>query len=152
MPRKQWHFLIRMVFKRLLLKHHFPKSYASYRYVNAHGLRFFKDNYNTNLYFRNLPLLMDEFMLNETILRLLNGEGSVKCSRILRTNSGQSRGVGFARMDSRRAAELVIGRMNGVVLMGCVSPIYVRFADNTSQKQLKEQTRSWTTNEPNNEK
>uniref|UniRef100_A0A915HKH5 Protein alan shepard n=1 Tax=Romanomermis culicivorax TaxID=13658 RepID=A0A915HKH5_ROMCU len=68
----------------------------------------------TNLYIANLPPNWTENNL-ET---LLSPYGSVTSTRILRTVAGHSRGVGFARMDSRETCERIIAKFNGQPIPG----------------------------------
>uniref|UniRef100_A0A8R1DEG0 RRM domain-containing protein n=1 Tax=Caenorhabditis japonica TaxID=281687 RepID=A0A8R1DEG0_CAEJA len=63
----------------------------------------------TNLYIANLPLEFTEQMLETE----LNKYGMVISTRILRTPDNQSRGVGFARMDSKEKCEVIISALNG---------------------------------------
>ncbi|EGT56703.1 CBN-SUP-26 protein [Caenorhabditis brenneri] len=63
----------------------------------------------TNLYIANLPLDFTEQMLETE----LNKYGMVISTRILRTPDNQSRGVGFARMDSKEKCEVIISALNG---------------------------------------
>lgn len=58
----------------------------------------------TNLYIANLPPTYNEQMLHE----LLESEGLVISTRILRNSDGVSRGVGFARMDSKECCDKII--------------------------------------------
>ncbi|CAO4371574.1 unnamed protein product [Caenorhabditis nigoni] len=63
----------------------------------------------TNLYIANLPIDFTEQMLETE----LNKYGMVISTRILRTPDNQSRGVGFARMDSKEKCEVIISALNG---------------------------------------
>lgn len=63
----------------------------------------------TNLYIANLPLDFTEQMLETE----LNKYGMVISTRILRTPDNNSRGVGFARMDSKEKCEVIISALNG---------------------------------------
>lgn len=58
----------------------------------------------TNLYIANLPENYNEEMLQD----LLEKEGIVISTRILRNSDGISRGVGFARMDSKECCDKII--------------------------------------------
>lgn len=80
----------------------------------------------TNLYFSNLPLATTEMEL-EAMLRTY---GVVVSSRILRHDSGSSRGVGFARMKSRAVCIEIAKDFNGKVLEGATEPVLCKFADN----------------------
>lgn len=85
-----------------------------------------QDQDPTNLYLANLPSTWTETNL-ET---LLAPHGPVTSTRILRTANGHSRGVGFARMDSRETCERIIAKFNGQPVPGLtVEPLLVKFAD-----------------------
>ena len=86
----------------------------------------------TNLYIANLPRHFTE----SDIERLLSQYGTVISTRILRDVSLQSRGVGFARMESKEKCEEVIGGFNGKVLPGCSEPLLVKFADGGNKKRM----------------
>ncbi|KAJ1557536.1 hypothetical protein HK405_015774 [Cladochytrium tenue] len=77
---------------------------------------------------------MDE----QGMLRLFASH-KVISNKILRDQSKNSRGVGFARMETREAAHAVIAELNGQVLSGSTQPLQVRFADSEGQKRLKQQ-------------
>lgn len=101
----------------------------------------------TNLYIANLPPHMNEAELEQ----LLAQHGQVISTRILRDNNVQSRGVGFARMESREKCELIIQIFNKVVLRDAKEPLLVKFADSGNKKRnqykTKDQT-SWERSEP----
>jgi len=92
----------------------------------------------TNLYISNLPRTVTETEL-ET---LLSGFGSVISTRILRDNNGVSKGVGFARMESKEKCELIITKFNGKYLhqrnettaQGAIEPLLCKFADGGPKK------------------
>ena len=68
----------------------------------------------TNLYFANLPSY-----LSEADLKLMIGPfGQVISTRILRDNQDISRGVGFARMESKEKCEDIIREFSGKFLPG----------------------------------
>ncbi|KAI8618853.1 hypothetical protein BC830DRAFT_1078950 [Chytriomyces sp. MP71] len=95
-------------------------------------LKNLQDEESTNVYVSNLPLEMDE----EGMLKLF-APHTVISTKILRDPATQlSRGVGFARMDSRASATAVIGEFNGTILESgqCLQ---VRFADSAAQKRFK---------------
>ncbi|CAL4114244.1 unnamed protein product, partial [Meganyctiphanes norvegica] len=85
----------------------------------------------TNLYIANLPPLMNEAELEQ----LLAQHGQVISTRILRDNNVQSRGVGFARMESREKCETIIQIFNKKVLRGAKEPLLVKFADSGNKKR-----------------
>ncbi|XP_059909441.1 RNA-binding motif, single-stranded-interacting protein 3-like [Gadus macrocephalus] len=66
----------------------------------------------TNLYISNLPVSMDE----QELENMLKPFGHVISTRILRDANGQSRGVGFARMESTEKCDVVIQNFNGKFL------------------------------------
>lgn len=68
----------------------------------------------TNLYIANLPLYMTETNLED----MFHPFGQVISTRILRDNQGHSRGVGFARMESKEKCEQIIQTFNGQKLPG----------------------------------
>eukprot|EP00040_Diaphanoeca_grandis_P015720 m.80563 g.80563 ORF g.80563 m.80563 type:complete len:572 (+) comp25322_c0_seq1:309-2024(+) len=96
----------------------------------------------TNLYLTNLPNDQDEAALSAMLIQCLeNVKGEVVSCRILRepdgTSSGMSRRVGLARMDCREACEVIIKRLNGCILPGCVDPLRVKFANSPSPRKSK---------------
>lgn len=93
----------------------------------------------TNLYISNLPRSVTETELES----LLAAFGSVISTRILRDNSGLSKGVGFARMESKEKCEQIIHQFNGKYLhqirngtppVGAVEPLLCKFADGGPKK------------------
>ncbi|XP_071966106.1 RNA-binding motif, single-stranded-interacting protein 3-like isoform X3 [Antedon mediterranea] len=85
----------------------------------------------TNLYITNLPKHMDEKELE----KLLSPYGQVISTRILRDELKQSRGIGFARMESKEKCEEIIGMFNGKVLTGQTEPLLCKFADGGVKKR-----------------
>ncbi|XP_063233086.1 protein alan shepard isoform X4 [Bacillus rossius redtenbacheri] len=85
----------------------------------------------TNLYIANLPLNFKETDLDQ----LLNKYGQVVSTRVLRDTSGQSKGVGFARMDSKERCEHIITMLNGKMIPGSKEPLLVKFADGGNKKR-----------------
>ncbi|ESO03534.1 hypothetical protein HELRODRAFT_111970 [Helobdella robusta] len=63
---------------------------------------------STNLYIANLPDYFNESDLEQ----LISSVGNIVSTRILREVSGKSRGVGFARLESRECCEKVIQAFN----------------------------------------
>ncbi|KAM0749381.1 hypothetical protein T439DRAFT_335286 [Meredithblackwellia eburnea MCA 4105] len=96
------------------------------------------DRFNTNLYLSNLPI-----HYNEQDLENLFHPYHVKSLRLLREEGltegpiGQSRGLGFARLETREAALASIKNLKNVVLPGARLPLKIRFADNPQQKEFK---------------
>ncbi|XP_030846127.1 RNA-binding motif, single-stranded-interacting protein 3 isoform X7 [Strongylocentrotus purpuratus] len=87
----------------------------------------------TNLYISNLPHNIDEKALES----MLSPIGHVISTRILRdTTTHDSRGVGFARMESKEKCEEVIRRFNGVTLdPSQQEPLLCKFADGGVKKR-----------------
>lgn len=85
----------------------------------------------TNLYIANLPAYINETDLE----KMFQPFGTVISTRILRDNGGTSRGVGFARMESKEKCEQVIQAFNGKMLQGCKEQLTAKFADGGSKKK-----------------
>ncbi|CAB3361765.1 Hypothetical predicted protein, partial [Cloeon dipterum] len=85
----------------------------------------------TNLYIANLPLNYKENDLDA----LLTKYGQVISTRILRDTNGQSKGVGFARMESKEKCEQIIQMFNSQQLQGSKEPLLVKFADGGNKKR-----------------
>ncbi|XP_037909014.1 protein alan shepard isoform X5 [Hermetia illucens] len=85
----------------------------------------------TNLYIANLPPTFKETDL-ETLLAKY---GQVVSTRILRDQQGQSKGVGFARMENREKCEHIIQVFNGHQIQGAKDPLLVKFADGGPKKK-----------------
>lgn len=66
---------------------------------------------------------------------MLSKYGQVISTRILRDQQGLSKGVGFARMESRERCEQIIQVFNGSQLQGAKDPLLVKFADGGSKKK-----------------
>lgn len=84
----------------------------------------------TNLYFANLPKTMNENELEQMLLPY----GPVVSTRILRDNNGHSRGVGFARLESKDKCDSAIKVFNGNHISGCQEPLLVKFADGSKKR------------------
>merc|ERR1719445_794708 len=85
----------------------------------------------TNLYIANLPHSVKESDL-ET---MFSPYGQVVSTRILRDTNQQSRGVGFARMESRDKCEQIISIFNARALPGSSQPLVVKFADGGTSRR-----------------
>lgn len=85
----------------------------------------------TNLYIANLPLSFKENDVDNMLAKF----GQVISTRILRDTTGMSKGVGFARMESREKCEQIIQMFNGSPLAGAKEPLLVKFADGGSKKK-----------------
>jgi len=68
----------------------------------------------TNLYISNLPAYLSEVDLEV----MFSSYGKVISTRILRDPHGTSRGVGFARMDTKETCDAIIDAFNGKYLNG----------------------------------
>ncbi|XP_026327403.1 protein alan shepard [Hyposmocoma kahamanoa] len=101
----------------------------------------------TNLYMANLP---PHFKEND-VDQLLAKFGQVVSTRILRDTHGHSKGVGFARMESREKCEQIIQMFNGNPIPGAKEPLLVKFADGGNKKkalykQNDNNSRAWRDN------
>ncbi|KAK3732813.1 hypothetical protein QZH41_017721, partial [Actinostola sp. cb2023] len=85
----------------------------------------------TNLYIQNLPPHYDEAMLEN----MFSKYGKVISTRILRDKDTNSKGVGFARMESSEKCEQVIRDFNKKTLPGCIQELVVKFADGGPKKR-----------------
>lgn len=85
----------------------------------------------TNLYIANLPPNYKE----SDVDNLLAKYGQVISTRILRDSMGSSKGVGFARMESKEKCEQIIQIFNGSTLPGSKEALLVKFADGGNKKK-----------------
>lgn len=89
----------------------------------------------TNLYIANLPHSVKESDLEG----MFSSYGQVISTRILRDSNQQSRGVGFARMESREKCEQIISMFNNKPLggpgPGQYQPLVVKFADGGTSRR-----------------
>ncbi|KAL2153265.1 hypothetical protein VTH82DRAFT_4420 [Thermothelomyces myriococcoides] len=105
------------------------------------------DETSTNLYLSNLPK-----RLNESELNAIFAGYHVVSSKILRDSMGNSRGVGFARFETREECEEIIKKYHGASIGEEGMLMQVRYADTPAQKELKRITaerRQFRTNEYN---
>ncbi|KND88757.1 Sporulation-specific protein 5 [Tolypocladium ophioglossoides CBS 100239] len=105
------------------------------------------DEGSTNLYISNLPKSLTEVELATIFLGY-----TILSSKILRDSMGNSRGVGFARFESRDICDEVIRKFNGVSIGEEALLMNIRYADTPAQKELKRVTaerRQFRTNEYN---
>ncbi|KFY22903.1 hypothetical protein V493_06258 [Pseudogymnoascus sp. VKM F-4281 (FW-2241)] len=93
------------------------------------------DHSSTNLYVSNLPETMNEVELAATFM-----DYNVVSSRILHDSQGNSRGVGFARFESRDICEEIIRTFHGQPVGDEGLLLQVRYADTPAQKDLKKVT------------
>ncbi|KAL3832647.1 hypothetical protein ACJMK2_024272 [Sinanodonta woodiana] len=85
----------------------------------------------TNLYIANLPIYFSE----QNLENMFKDYGTVISTRILRKPDGISRGVGFARMESKDKCDQIITAFNAKILPGCTEPLLVKFADGGNKKK-----------------
>lgn len=85
----------------------------------------------TNLYIANLPPSYKESDVDTMLAKY----GQVISTRILRDTEGVSKGVGFARMESKEKCEQIIQMFNGNVIPGSKDPLLVKFADGGNKKK-----------------
>ncbi|XP_065166053.1 protein alan shepard isoform X2 [Atheta coriaria] len=85
----------------------------------------------TNLYIANLPTTYKE----SDVDNMLSKFGQVISTRILRDSVGVSKGVGFARMESKEKCEQIINMLNGHSLPENKEPLLVKFADGGNKKK-----------------
>ncbi|KAJ4210244.1 hypothetical protein NW767_000513 [Fusarium falciforme] len=105
------------------------------------------DDTSTNLYISNLPKSLTEVELGTIFLGF-----TILSSKILRDSMGNSRGVGFARFESREVCDEIIERFTGLALGEEGLLMNIRYADTPAQKELKRVTaerRQFRTNEYN---
>ncbi|KAK4235311.1 hypothetical protein C8A03DRAFT_17928 [Achaetomium macrosporum] len=105
------------------------------------------DDTSTNLYLSNLPK-----RLNESELNAIFAGYHIVSSKILRDSMGNSRGVGFARFETREECEEIIKKYHGASIGEEGMLMQVRYADTPAQKELKRITaerRQFRTNEYN---
>ncbi|XP_065189376.1 RNA-binding motif, single-stranded-interacting protein 1-like isoform X2 [Sycon ciliatum] len=89
----------------------------------------------TNLYIANLPYNVDE----KTLESILEPCGTIVSTRILRDlSTGQSKGVGFCRMQTKESCERAIAKFNGQVLPSFpgTTPLHVKFADISNRRRV----------------
>ncbi|XP_035825495.1 RNA-binding motif, single-stranded-interacting protein 1 [Aplysia californica] len=85
----------------------------------------------TNLYIANLPV----YFMEKNLENMFKEYGTVISTRILRKPDGLSRGVGFARMESKEKCDQIINAFNNKMLPGCTEPLLVKFADSGNKKK-----------------
>ncbi|BFZ02205.1 hypothetical protein BsWGS_05244 [Bradybaena similaris] len=88
---------------------------------------------HTNLYIANLPV----YFMEKDLEHILEEYGRVISTRILYKPDGESRGVGFASMESKEICDQVIKAFNKTMLPGCREPLLVKFAERGSKKKTK---------------
>ncbi|KAJ9656649.1 hypothetical protein H2201_008476 [Coniosporium apollinis] len=101
-------------------------------------LKALSDESNTNLYVSNIPKNMDERELASVFAPY-----KVCSARVLRDPRGDSRGIGFARFESREVCEEIIKNFNNTPVSkpgGEEHLIQIRYSDTHEQKVLKQYT------------
>ncbi|KAJ9655556.1 hypothetical protein H2201_008781 [Coniosporium apollinis] len=101
-------------------------------------LKVLSDESNTNLYVSNIPKNMDE-----RELALVFAPHKVCSARVLRDPSGNGRGSGFTRFESRWVCEEITKNFNNTPVSkpGCEEHlIQIRYSDTHEQKVLKQHT------------
>jgi len=98
----------------------------------------------TNLYVANLPVHVTETDLEAMFAPF----GAVVSTRILRDQHGISRGVGFARMESRDKCQAIIQAFNGKLLPRHSEFLTVKFADGGNKKKSQGSSRQWVNRTP----
>lgn len=100
----------------------------------------------TNLYFANLPHSIDETSLTEMLQTRFNVQ--VSSTRIMRERTGQSKGVGFARIDESVICDRIIQELNQKPYPGLEGSsgtskvLLVKLADTGNQKRQRNLTSS----------
>ncbi|KAI9342912.1 hypothetical protein BDR26DRAFT_858979 [Obelidium mucronatum] len=108
-----------------------PRSPSKDTFVNR--LKSLHDDQSTNIYVSNLPANMDEDGLIELLL-----PRTVVSAKILRDPATQkSRGVGFARLETRDDAISAIHELHGKLVADSFQHLQARFADSVAQKRFK---------------
>ncbi|KAI1877427.1 hypothetical protein JX265_003435 [Neoarthrinium moseri] len=105
------------------------------------------DESSTNLYISNLPKGVTETDLSAIFINC-----PILSAKILRDSLGNSRGVGFARFESREICDEIIEQYTGRPIGDEGLPMQIRYADTPAQKELKRITserRQFRTNEYN---
>ncbi|KAI1806219.1 hypothetical protein F4811DRAFT_551176 [Daldinia bambusicola] len=105
------------------------------------------DESSTNLYLSNLPK-----NYTETEINLIFEGYTILSSKVLRDSLGNSRGVGFARFETREICDEIINEFTGKLISRERLPLQIRYADTPAQKELKRVTakrRQYRTNEYN---
>ncbi|XP_037933802.1 protein alan shepard-like isoform X3 [Teleopsis dalmanni] len=85
----------------------------------------------TNLYLANLPPRYNEADLES----LLMTYGQVISTRVLRDSLRNSRGVGFARLQTREECERIIEAFKGCTLPGANDALLIKYADGGPKKK-----------------
>ncbi|KAI8620284.1 hypothetical protein BC830DRAFT_1077927 [Chytriomyces sp. MP71] len=108
-----------------------PRSPSKDTFVNR--LKSLHDESSTNIYISNLPISLDE----DGLIELLKPR-QVVSAKILRDPVTQkSRGVGFARLETRDEAISTIQELHGKLLPDSFQHLQARFADSVAQKRFK---------------
>ena len=104
----------------------------------------------TNLYFANLPPIVDDDSLREMLQNKFNV--TVSSTRIMRERSGDSKGVGFARIEESKICDKIIQDLNNRPFPGFEAnsskQLLVKLADSGNNK--KQRSNSSSNNNINN--
>jgi hypothetical protein len=96
-----------------------------------------QDSDPTNLYLANLS----PYMVEQDLEAMLQPYGRVISTRVLRDGSHKSRGVGFARMESKEVCDKVIEVLNGKIIAGSQEALVVKFADSGNRRRQQNRER-----------
>ena len=96
----------------------------------------------TNVYVRNIP----ESWTNVDLIALFSKYGAVTSAKVLSTDTGASRGMGFVRFKEHNDATLAISQLEGFVPEGASKGHYmqVRKRSNVSQTYTHTHTHAHT--------
>ncbi|KAJ3070705.1 hypothetical protein HDU98_006252 [Podochytrium sp. JEL0797] len=108
-----------------------PRSPGKDTFVNR--LKSLHDDQSTNIYVSNLPPLMDE----DGLVTLLKPRPVVSAKILRDPMTLKSRGVGFARLETRDDAMSAIHELHGKLIPDSFQHLQARFADSAAQKRFK---------------
>jgi ELAV like protein 2/3/4 len=95
---------------------------------------------HANLYISQL----DPHITKQMLDKLFSPFGAIIDSKILvDPKTGESRGVGFVRYDTRTQAQAAINAMNGAHLPQLSQPLHVKFADSMEEKMRRKRNRAF---------
>lgn len=98
---------------------------------------------HANLYISQL----DPHITKQMLDKLFSPYGAIIDSKILvDPKTGESRGVGFVRYDTRTQAQAAINALNGAQLPQLSQPLHVKFADSMEEKMRRKRNRAFGTN------
>ncbi|ORY53028.1 hypothetical protein BCR33DRAFT_711417 [Rhizoclosmatium globosum] len=108
-----------------------PRSPGKDTFVNR--LKSLHDDQSTNIYVSNLPANMDE----DGLVDLLKPRVVVSAKILRDPGTLKSRGVGFARLETREEAISAIHELHGKLVSDSFQHLQARFADSVAQKRFK---------------